>query len=68
MTAKGLLHGTTRHTAQQMSAMLDFIGAYLSANSNKRNYTSVGLKVLKDLVKGFNLFMDALTQPLFPKG
>ncbi len=67
MTAKGLLHGTTRHTAQQMSAMLDFIGAYLSTNSSK-DYTSVGLKVLKkDLVQGFNLFMDALTQPLFPE-
>lgn len=67
MTAKGLLHGTTRHTAQQMSAMLDFIGAYLSTNSSK-DYTSVGLKVLKkDLVQGFNLFIDALTQPLFPE-
>jgi zinc protease len=66
ITAKGLLHGTTRHTAQQMSALLDFIGASLSANSSK-DYTSVVLKVLKkDLVQGFNLFMDAVTQPIFP--
>jgi len=67
MTARGLLHGTTRHTAQQMNQALDFLGASLSSSSSK-DYTSVGLKVLKkDLNQGFNLFMDAVTQPVFPE-
>ena len=66
MTARGLLHGTTRHTAQQMSQALDFLGASLTSSSSK-DYTSVGFKVLKkDLIQGFNLFMDAVTQPVFP--
>jgi zinc protease len=65
--AKGLLHGTTRHTAQQMNNTLDFLGANLSSSGSK-DYISVALKVLKkDLVQGFNLFMDAITQPVFPE-
>jgi zinc protease len=67
MTARGLLHGTTRHTAQQMSQALDFLGASLSSSSSN-DYTSVGFKVLKkDLIQGFSLFMDAVTQPIFPE-
>jgi len=67
ITAKGLLHGTTRHTAQHMNNTLDFLGANLSSSSSK-DYISVALKVLKkDLVQGFNLFMDAITQPVFPE-
>jgi zinc protease len=67
MTARGLLHGTTRHTAQQMSQTLDFLGASLSSSSSK-DYTSVGLRVLKkDLIQGFNLFTETLTQPVFPE-
>jgi len=67
ITAKGLLHGTTRNTAQHMNNTLDFLGANLSSSSSK-DYISVALKVLKkDLVQGFNLFMDAITQPVFPE-
>jgi len=67
LTAKGLLHGTTSHTARQMSQTLDFLGASLSSSSS-RDYTSVGFKVLKkDLIRGFNLFVDAFTQPVFPE-
>ncbi len=67
MTAKGLLHGTAKHTAKQMSSLLDFIGANLSATSSK-DYISVGLRVLKkDLVQGFSIFMDVVTQPVFPE-
>ena len=67
ITARGLLHGTTRHTAQHMNNALDFLGANLSSSSSK-DYISVALKVLKkDLVQGFNLFMDAITQPVFPE-
>lgn len=67
ITAKGLLHGTTRHTAQHMNNALDFLGAILSSSSSK-DYNSVTLKVLKkDLFQGFNLFMDAITQPVFPE-
>ncbi|MBP1745845.1 MAG: putative Peptidase domain protein, involved in ppq synthesis (ppqG), partial [Deltaproteobacteria bacterium] len=65
ITAKGLLHGTTTHTAQQINNTLDFLGANLSSSGSK-DYISVALKVLKkDLVQGFNLFMDAITQPVF---
>jgi zinc protease len=67
ITSRGLLHGTTRHTAQQMGRALDFLGASLSSSSSK-DYTSVGLKVLKkDLIQGFNLFMDTVTLPVFPE-
>lgn len=67
LTAKGLLHGTARQTAQQMSRALDFLGASLNSGSSK-DYVSVSLKVLKkDLDQGFNLFMEALTQPIFPE-
>ena len=67
MTARGLLHGTTRHTAQQMSQTLDFLGASLSSSSSK-DYASVGLRVLKkDLIQGLNLFIETVTQPVFPE-
>jgi zinc protease len=67
LMAKGLLHGTAKQTSQQMSRSLDFLGASLSSSSSK-DYISVSLKVLKkDLAQGFTLFMDALTQPTFPK-
>jgi zinc protease len=67
LTAKGLLHGTARQTSQQMSRSLDFLGASLSSSSSA-DYMSMGLKVLKkDLAQGFDLFIDALTQPIFPE-
>lgn len=67
ITAKGLLHGTLDKTAQEINHALDFIGASLLSSSSS-DYTSISLRILKkDLDKGFSLFMDAVTQPVFPE-
>lgn len=67
LTAKGLLLGTSKRTITQMNEDLDFIGANLSASSN-RDYSTVSLRVLKkDLEKGLDLFSEAVTQPTFPE-
>ena len=66
MTARGLLLGTSRRTVTAINEELDFMGAALNASSG-RDYTTVSLRVLKkDLDKGLDLLMDALTQPTFP--
>lgn len=67
LTAKGLLLGTSKRTVTQMNEDLDFIGGNLNASSG-RDYATVSLRVLKkDLEKGFNLFVEAITQPTFPE-
>jgi len=67
ITASTLLLGSASKTALQISEELDFMGASLNASSG-REYTIVSLRVLKkDLLKGFALLMDALTQPTFPE-
>jgi zinc protease len=68
LTARGLLLGTSAKTVNAINEALDFMGASLSASSG-RDYATLSLRVLKkDLDKGFDLFMDALTQPTFPEG
>jgi zinc protease len=67
LTAKGLLLGTSGRTATAINEELDFMGASLSSSSG-RDYATLGLRILKrDLGKGFDLFMEVLTQPTFPK-
>jgi len=67
LTAKGLLHGTSKRTINQINEELDFLGASLSSSSG-RDYATLTLKILKkDLEKGFDLFMEVLTQPIFPE-
>ncbi len=67
LTAKGLLHGTSKRTINQINEDLDFLGASLSSSSG-RDYATLSLRVLKkDLAKGFDLFMEVLTQPVFPE-
>jgi zinc protease len=67
LTAKGLLLGTSKRTVTAINEELDFMGASLNASSG-RDYTNLSLRVLKkDLDKGFDLFMEALTQPTFPE-
>jgi zinc protease len=67
LTAKGLLHGTSKRTVNQMSEELDFMGASLHSSSG-RDYATLSLRVLKkDLDKGLDLFMEVLTQPAFPE-
>jgi zinc protease len=66
LTAKGLLLGTSRRTITAINEELDFMGASLSASSG-RDYSTLHLRVLrKDLDRGFDLFLEALTQPIFP--
>jgi zinc protease len=67
LTARGLLLGTSTKTVNAINEELDFMGASLSASSG-RDYATLSLRVLKkDLDKGFDLFMGALTQPVFPE-
>jgi zinc protease len=67
LTAKGLLHGTSKRTINQINEELDFLGASLSSSSG-RDYATLSLRVLKkDLEKGLDLFMEVLTQPIFPE-
>jgi zinc protease len=67
MTARGLLLGTSKRNVTAINEELDFMGATLNASSG-RDYTTVSLRVLKkDLDKGLDLLMDALTQPTFPE-
>jgi zinc protease len=66
LLARGLLLGTSRRTVTAIHEELDFMGASLSSSSN-RDYAVLSLQVLKkDLEKGWDLFMDVLTQPAFP--
>jgi zinc protease len=67
ITAKGLLMGTPRHSLTALNEELDFMGASLNASSS-RDYATLTLRVLKkDVDKGFDLFMEVLTQPTFPE-
>jgi zinc protease len=67
LTAKVLLLGSESKTALQISRELDFMGASLNSSSG-RDYSIISLRVLKkDLLKGFDLFMEALTRPSFPE-
>ena len=67
LTARGLLLGTSRHTVNQINEELDFMGASLNSSSG-RDYATLTLRVLKkDLDKGLDLFMEVLSQPVFPE-
>jgi zinc protease len=67
LTAKGLLLGTAKRGEKAINEELDFMGASLNS-SPARDYASLTLRVLKkDLEKGFDLFMEVLTQPTFPR-
>ena len=67
LTAKGVLQGTSKHTVNQINEELDFMGASLNSSSG-RDYATLSLRVLKkDLDKGLDLFMEVLTQAVFPE-
>ncbi len=67
LTARGLLLGTSKRTVTAIHEELDFMGASLSSSSG-RDYATLSLQVLKkDLERGWDLFMDVLTQPTFPE-
>ena len=67
LTARGLLLGTSKRNVNAINEELDFMGASLNSSSS-RDYATLSLRVLKkDLDKGFDLFMEVLTQPTFPE-
>jgi zinc protease len=67
LTARGILLGTSTHTAAELNEELDFIAAHLSASAG-RDFSTVSLRVMKkDLEKGLNIFHEVLTQPGFPQ-
>jgi len=67
LTGRGILLGTSGHTAAALSEELDFLGASLDSSSG-RDYATLSLRVLsKDLDQGFALFMEALAKPTFPE-
>jgi zinc protease len=67
LTARALLLGTAKRTVLAIHEELDFMGAYLNASAAK-DYTALQLKILKkDLDQGLDLFMDAITRPVFPE-
>jgi zinc protease len=67
LTARGLLLGTSKHTISSLNKELDFMGTVLDASSG-RDFATLHLQVLKkNLYRGFDLFMEVLTQPTFPE-
>jgi len=66
LTAKGILLGTSGHSASALSEELDFLGASLDSFAG-RDYTILSLRVLAaNLDKGLALFMETLAKPTFP--
>jgi zinc protease len=67
VTAGLLRKGTKTRTAQQFSADLDYIGGSFGADAGS-DFTNISAEFLtKDLVKGLELFSDALLHPTFPQ-
>ncbi len=65
MTTEGLLTGTVRRQAKQISEEIDFTGGTLTATAGK-DYVSVTLNTLKKtLPTGLDILADTLTHPVF---
>lgn len=65
LTAEGLLTGTRRRTATQISEEIEFTGGTLVAKAGK-DCTAITLNVLKKaLPTGLEILSDVLTQPAF---
>src|ERR1700757_3669121 len=65
VTAGLLRKGTTKRSAQQFAADLDFIGAEFAADASA-DYSTISSEFLaKDVDKGLDLFSDALLHPAF---
>jgi len=65
VTAGLLRKGTTKRSAQQFAADLDFIGAEFGADAST-DYSAISSEFLaKDVDKGLDLFSDALLHPAF---
>jgi predicted Zn-dependent peptidase len=66
-TAALLRKGTSKRSAQQFAADLDFIGGSFEADAGA-DFTLISAEFLtKDLNRGLDLFTDALLRPAFPQ-
>jgi len=66
LAARGLLLGTAKRSAPEINREVDFLGASLTSSAGA-DYAVLNFKVLKkDLDRGLDLFMEVLTQPVFP--
>jgi len=66
LTARGVLLETAEHTASRINEQFDFMGASLDV-STEREFVVLNLRVLtRYLDKGFDLFLEAITEPAFP--
>lgn len=67
LVARGILLGTSRRMAAAIDEELDFMGAIFNASCG-RDYTTLTFRLLqKDLDRGIDLFLEALTQSTFPE-
>lgn len=67
VTAGLLRKGTKTRTAQQFSADFDYIGGSFGADAGA-DFTNITAEFLtKDLIKGLELFSDAVLHPTFPQ-
>jgi zinc protease len=67
VTAALLRKGTKNRSAQQFSADLDYTGGSFSADAGP-DFTAISAEFLtKDLVRGLELFSDAVLHPTFPQ-
>jgi len=67
LTARTLLLGTSKHSAAAVNEELDFLGSGIDSSCDV-DYAALSLRILKkDLAKGFDIFMETLTQPTFPE-
>jgi zinc protease len=67
-TTAGLLRkGTTKRSAQQFAADLDYIGGEFEAEAGPDFTTIHGEFLTKDLPRGLELFADAVLHPTFPQ-
>ena len=66
LAARLLTYGTRRRNAQEISEILDFIGAEISTTSSE-DLATISLTILKkDLDTGLDLLAELLTEAVFP--
>ncbi|HMK49252.1 MAG TPA: insulinase family protein [Thermodesulfovibrionales bacterium] len=67
LTARGLLLGTSLHSADRINEDIDYLGASIGSSAG-RDYSTMTLRVLKkDIDKGLDIFTEVLTKPVFPE-
>lgn len=66
LTARSLLLGTSTRSAGELNEAFDFIGTALDVTCEK-DYATFSMQVLKkNMLQGFELFMEVLAAPTFP--